>query len=75
MYLGEVDRDLSLSDVAEDGLYKLPGGGVAPQVLRPHLARLERLVDGVADDLGVARQVHALQHVHGGEEDGCLEIN
>ena len=45
---------------------------MASEVFCPHLARFQRFVHGIANDLRVARQVHAPQHVDGGEEDGRL---
>ena len=54
---------LVTSDVSENGLYKLASGGMASEVLCPHLSRLQRFVHGIAYDLRVARQIHAPQHV------------
>ena len=67
-------RYFSISDITEYGLHELAGGGVASEVLCPHLSRLQRLVHRIANDLRVARQVHALEHVDRGEEDGRLFV-
>ena len=69
-------RYLSTSDITEYGLHELAGGGVTSEVLCPHLSRLQRLIHRIANDLCVARQVHALKHVDRGEEYGrLLDLN